>query len=402
MTSTTATTIEPRFDEPTFYLDDPHRTFARLRREDPVHWYGDGPFWVITKYADVRFISQHPELFSSRKIAILGDIVKLRDGKPGPPRDAVLFLDPPEHLAHRKVLNSELTPARVNQIESAVRDIVDQALDALPDVPFDAILALAEPIPVNVFSSLLGVPPEDWRRVIKWSTIISNSGGGGESPERMAATYAELVPYLEGLLEERRVNPGHDYLSIIARASVDGTPLTETEVVWWAITLLAAGSETTQSLIAGLLYAMSQSPDQTRRILADPDRYASATIEETLRWWTPVNSMARQATRDVELRGKTIRAGDAVLLAYIAANRDEEEWGDDVNAWNVERATQGHLAFGFAEHFCMGAHLARREGTVLLREIAKRWTGVELVSPPARRNSALMTTFDRLEVRFTR
>jgi len=395
-------TADVRFDEPDFYLGDPHPTFARLRREDPVHWYAGGPFWVITKFEDIRFISKHPELFSSANIAILGDIVKIRDGLPRPPRDSVLFLDPPEHLEHRRVISRELTPAHVNAIEGTVRDIVSDALDQVPDAPFDAITTLAEPIPVNVFSGLLGVPQDDWQRVVRWSTAISNSGGGGETPETMAAMYAEVVPYLEALLEERHANPGNDYLSIIASATVDEKPLTPTQVVWWAISLLAAGSETTQSLIAGMLYAMSQAPEQTRRILTDADTLAAPTVEETLRWWTPVASMARQATTDVRLRGATIRAGDAVLLAYVSGNRDEEEWGDDADEWSVDRAPTGHLAFGFAEHFCLGAHLARREGTMLIREMARRWTGIELVSPPIRRRSALMTTFDRLELRFTR
>jgi cytochrome P450 len=147
---------------------------------------------------------------------------------------------------------------------------------------------------------------------------------------------------------------------------------------------------------------MSQSPDQTARVLRAPARMAARTVDETLRWWSPVNSMARQAVTDVELRGTTIKAGDAVLLAYMSANRDEEEWGDDADTWNVDRAASNHLAFGFAEHYCIGAHLAKREATVLVREMAKQWKGVELVAPPVRRHSALMTTFDTLELRFTR
>ena len=403
MTSATTETVsEARFDEPAFYLDDPHATFARLRREDPVHWYGNGPFWVITKYEDIRFISQHPELFSSRNIAILGDIIKIREDQPRPPRDSILFMDPPEHRVHRKVMIREFTPARVNSMQDLVEGVVVDAVDALSDEPFDAIPALAEVIPVNVFSALLGVPREDWHRVVRWSSVIANSGGGGETPETMAATYAEVVPYLEALLEERKVRPANDYLSMVANARVAGEPLTPIQLTWWAITLLAAGSETTQSLIAGLIYAMSQSPDQAERVLRAPSRMAARTVDETLRWWTPVNSMARQAVTDVELRGTKIRAGDAVLLAYLSANRDEDEWGEDVDDWNVERAASNHLAFGFAEHYCIGAHLAKREATVLVREMAKRWKGVELVAPPVRRNSALMTTFDTLEVQFTR
>jgi cytochrome P450 len=357
---------------------------------------------VATKYEDIRYISQHPELFSSRNIAILGDIIKIREGQPRPPRDSIMFMDPPEHRAHRKVMIREFTPARVNQMQHLVEHVVVSALDALSDGPFDAIPALAEVIPVNVFSALLGVPRDDWHRVVKWSSVVANSGGGGETPETMAATYAELVPYLEALLEERTRNPADDYLSMVANARVAGEPLTHIQVVWWAITLLAAGSETTQSLIAGLLYAMSQSPEQTARVMQAPARMAARTVDETLRWWSPVNSMARQAVTDAELRGTTIKAGDAVLLAYMSANRDEEEWGDDADTWNVDRAASNHLAFGFAEHYCIGAHLAKREATVLVREMAKRWKGIELVAPPVRRNSALMTTFDTLELQFIR
>ena len=395
----TTSPLAARFDEPSFYLDDPHAVFAMLRRDDPVHWYGDGPFWVITKYEDIRFISKHPELFSSATIAILGDIIKAREGQPGPPRDTVLFMDPPQHLEHRKVINSELTPARVNAIDANVREVVADVCAALPGDEFDAIDCLAELIPVFVFSRLLGVPRDDWQRVVHWSTIITNSGAGMESEATMAALYAELIPYLEALIEQRKVEPQDDFLTVIAHANVEGEPLTPIQVVWWAVTLLAAGSETTQSLIAGILYAMTQYPDQGAQLLADPE-LATGAVEETLRWWTPVNSMARQATTDVELRGKTIRGGENVLLAYGSANRDEEEWGDDADEWDIFRpSAKSHLAFGFAEHFCLGAHLARREVRLLIEELARRASRIELAGTPVRRQSSLMTTFDRLPIR---
>ncbi len=120
----TTSPLTARFDEADFYVGDPHAVYTALRREDPVHWYPDGPFWVITKYDDIRFISKHPELFSSAEIAVLGDIIKDRDGVPGPPRDTILFRDPPEHLEHRKVLNQHFTPARVNAIDADVRAVV--------------------------------------------------------------------------------------------------------------------------------------------------------------------------------------------------------------------------------------------------------------------------------------
>lgn len=398
----TTSPLTARFDDASFYLDDPHRVYAALRRDDPVHWYPDGPFWVITKYDDIRFISKHPELFSSAEIAILGDIIKDRDGVPGPPRDTILFRDPPEHLEHRKVLNHQLTPARVNAIDADVRSVVADVCAALPGDEFEAIHCLAEPLPVNVFSRLLGVPRHDWQRVIWWSTVITNSGGGMETPETMAATYAELIPYLEALIAERKQEPRDDLLTVITQATVHGEPLTPLEVVWWAITLLAAGSETTQSLIAGILWAMTQHPDQCAELLADPELVPGA-VEETLRWWTPVNSMARRATTDVELRDKTIRRGDNVLLVYGSANRDEEEWGDDADRWDIRRENaKGHLAFGFAEHFCMGAHLARREVRLLVEDLGRRASRIELAGEPVRRRSTLATTFDRLPIRLVR
>ena len=402
----TTTPVSPdeaaaRYDRAEFYVGDPNQHFADLRHHDPVHWYAEGPFWVITKYEDIRFVSKHPELFSSSEIAILGDIIKIREGMERPPRTSVMLLDPPDHLEHRKVLNRELTPARVNEIDGPVRAVIRDALDGLPDGSFDAVELLAEPIPVNVFASLLGVPRKDWRKILYWATMITASGGGTTTQEEMAAVYAEVVPYLEELLEERRAVPDHDFLTLIAGATVYGKPLTPTEVVWWAISLLAAGSETTQSLIAGLVWAFTQHPEQARRILANPD-LATAAVEETLRWWTPVVSMARQATADVELRGKTIRAGDAVLLAYGSGNRDEEEWGDDADDWNIDRpALTRHLAFGFAEHFCMGAHLARREVRILVEELAQRASGIELAGTPERRDSTIVATFDHLPVRLS-
>lgn len=400
--SATNDTARARFDKPDFYLADSNAIYAKLRQTDPVHWYADGPFWVITKYADIRFISKNPALFSSSEIAILGDIIKIREGVERPPRTSVMLLDPPEHLEHRKVFNSELTPARVNEIDAPVRDVVRELLDAVPRADaFDAVELLAEPIPVNIFASLLGVPRQDWRQVLHWSTQITNSGGGGETPESMARLWGEVVPYLEALLDERRRSPDRDFLTIIASATVHEEPLTPLQVVWWAITLLAAGSETTQSLIAGLVWALTQHPDQAERIFADPT-LAGPAVEETLRWWTPVVSMARQATQDVELRDKTIRAGDAVLLAYGSGNRDEEEWGDDADEWNIDRpAINRHLAFGFAEHFCMGAHLARREVRILIEELSHLAKGIELAGPPERRPSTIVSTFDHLPVRLT-
>ena len=163
---------------------------------------------------------------------------------------------------------------------------------------------------------------------------------------------------------------------MLTQAEFDGRPLEDGEIIGYGLTLLAAGSETTQSLIGGLGHVLTEFPDQAAEFFADPTpAMAGNVVEETLRWWTPVMSMARKATTDVPLRDKVIREGDGVLLLYSAANRDEDRW-DDVDTFDIRRPdATGQLGFGIGEHFCMGAHLARREGRIVLEELARRAQG---------------------------
>ena len=199
--------LAERFDDPAFYLGDPHATYRRLRAEDPVHWYDDGEFWVITKYDDIKFISTHPLLFSSREIAILSGLVQRRTGVPKPRMDdqpSVMFMDPPKHGAYRKVVSWRFTPKMVNELDDHVRTVIRELVDGLPDGEFDLIERLAEPVPVYVFSKLLGVPDDDWHQVVEWATIIANQGSGQGTPEDMDVIFNEVGPYLWNLVTERR------------------------------------------------------------------------------------------------------------------------------------------------------------------------------------------------------
>jgi cytochrome P450 len=277
--------------------------------------------------------------------------------------------------------------------------VIRDVLDAVPDGDFDWIEHVAEPIPVFVFSQLLGVPSDDWQRIVGWATTIAKAGAGQATEADMELIFNEVGPYLWELVAARREVPTDDLLSLLIRAEVNGQPLDETQIITYALTLLAAGSETTQSLIAGLAESLATHPDQAQCLFDDPT-LAANTVEETMRWWTPVMSMARQATQDVVLRDVTIREGDGVLLLYPSANRDEERWGADAEEFVLTRSdASNHLGFGFGEHFCLGAHLARREGRILLEELAGRARKVEVVGEPHPRHSALIHTFDRLPVR---
>jgi cytochrome P450 len=310
-------------------------------------------------------------------------------------------MDPPGHAKQRKAMDNRLTPGAVGRLEADVRTVVRAVLAGLPDGELDWIERVAEPIPVFVFSRLLGVPRDDWHQLVEWSTVIAAAGGGEVSDADLHRITNEVGPYLWGLVCERRADPGDDFLTLLSTATVDGRPLDDAQIITYAIMLLAAGSETTQSLIAGMGWCLAEFPDQAAALFADPG-LAGAAVEETLRWWTPVMSMARQATADVELRGKTIRAGDGVLLEYASANRDADQWGATADRFDLRRPEAArHLAFGFGEHFCLGAHLARLEARVMLEELVARADGIEVVGEPVLRRSPLIHTFDRLPVRLT-
>jgi cytochrome P450 len=400
MTTTSSTVSDARFDDPAFYLGDPNATFGELRETDPLHWYEEGQFWVVTKYDDVKGISARPEKFKSERIAVMMDLIAHRQGvdPQGYGSRGIMFMDPPDHRAHRKAIGVRFTPAAVAKMEDRVKQVVAAAFDSLPDGEFDWVEHIAEPIPVYIFSHFLGVPEGDWPKVASWATTIAKAGSGLADDADFALIYEQIAPYLLGLTAERASDPRDDLLTMLTQVRIDGEPFNEVQTMVYAMTLLAAGSETTQSLLAGLVECMDSHPEQAERLFADSSLSDNA-IEETLRWWTPVMSMARQAAHDVEMRGKTIREGDGLLMAYASANRDAEHWGPTAEEYDITRNdAAGHVGFGVGEHFCMGAALARREARFVLAEVLRRAKGIHVTGERVKRPSSLVNTFDRLDV----
>lgn len=391
---------DARFDDPAFYLGDPNATFRELRQTDPVHWYEDGKFWVVTKYDDIKTISARPEKFTSERIAIMMDLIAHRQGvdPQGFGSRGIMFMDPPEHRAHRKAIGVRFTPSAVAKMEDRVKQVVAQAFDSLPDGEFDWVEHIAEPIPVYIFSHFLGVPESDWSKVASWATTIAKAGSGLASDDDFQVIFEQIAPYLLGLAAERAENPRDDLLTMLTQVRIDGEPFNEVQIMVYAMTLLAAGSETTQSLLAGLVHCLDLHPAQADALFADPS-LSDNTVEETLRWWTPVMSMARQAAHDVEVRGKTILEGQGLLMAYASANRDADHWGPTAEDFDIARPdAAGHVGFGVGEHFCMGAALARREARFVLAEVLRRTKGLHVTGQRIKRESSLVNTFDRLEV----
>jgi len=391
-------------DDADFYLGDPYPALRRLRREDPVHWYEKAACWCITKHADVEHVSRSPQLFTSTQGILLGTGPENRP--PGVPH-SILEMDPPQHNRYRKLVIQAFAPRAVAALEPRIRAIARESLDAVPvGEPVDFVNAVSIPLPMYVIAEMLGVPREDWPEFRRWSDALVKAAGGrdvGTDSMRgeMLALLGEMFAYFTEHLADRRRTPREDLVSTLAWAEIDGDRLTNPEILMFCTTLLAAGNETTRNLISGGAFALMQHPDQKRALLANPGLIPNA-VEEMLRWWPPLLSFTRHATSATSLRGKEIGEGDCVLLLYLAANRDEEEWGEDAERFDVRRdhSRRRHLSFGFGEHLCLGASLARIEARVLFEELLVRLPECEPAGPLERFHSRLMNTIERMPVVF--
>src|SRR3954468_22386618 len=369
-----------RLDDPRFYADNPDAEFARLRAEDPVHWYEPGGFWALTRHADVMSVSRDPATFKSGAGTLLQD--RTREVSPD---QSILFLDPPAHARYRKLVSTQFTPRKVASLEDRVRELTRGVLDAVdPSAEVDLVDAVTAPVPMLVIAELLGVPTEDRDRFRIWSDGVMEAATE-MSPEALTNA-AELFGYFSEHLALRREQPGDDLISRLVTAEVEGERLTEWELLGFCMTLLVAGNETTRHLLSGALITLDENRDQRAIALKDPAR----TIEEMLRWVTPIMLFARTATRDTELGGRMIRDGDYVVMLYAAANRDEAAFGPTASVVDVTRDPNPHVAFGFGEHFCLGAGLARLEARVVLEELLTRFPSYAITGEPDRMPSTLL------------
>jgi cytochrome P450 len=375
-----------RLDDPQFWVADPDTALAQLRRDDPVHWYDAGGFWALTRHADILAVSRDPATFKSGAGTLIQD--RTREVSPD---QSILFMDPPAHARYRKLVSTQFTPRSVAALESRVRHIAREVLDGLdPRAELDLVDAITAPVPMLVIAELLGVPGADRDRFRRWSDSMMEAAT--EMSADSLGQAAELFEYFSGHLAERRDNPGDDLLSRLVSAEVDGERLTEWELLGFCMTLLVAGNETTRNLLSGGLLALHERPEQRERALDDVAR----TVEELLRFVTPIMLFARTATRDTRIGDKDIAEGDFVVMLYIAANRDEAVFGSTADILDVTRDPNPHLAFGFGEHFCLGAGLARLEARVVLEEMLGRFPAYAITGEPDRVPSTLLRSIGKL------
>lgn len=385
--------------DPDFYRGAPHAALAELRARSPVHWHGEGAggFWAITRWADVRFASIRPDLFSSAQGVMIPDPAEIGPGD----LDLMLFTDPPRHRELRGLLKGFFAPRRIGALEPRIREIARAVLSGVgegDEVEF--VDAIAAPLPTLVIAELLGIESADWPDFRAWSDAIIGVLDPDEPGDREQAQGA-LHEYFLRVIEDRRRRPRpDDFVSELLAAQIAGRPLTPDEVYCFCWLLLTAGNETTRNLISLGTWALLRHPEQLAIVVDEPAVIPTA-IEEMMRWCTPTTYMGRTATREVSLRGQTIQPGQKVVMLYISANRDEEVFGPDAEDFVVTRCPNPHLSFGFGEHVCMGARLARLEARVLFEELGQRLAHAELLGPVQRLRASMVPGVTHMDVRFT-
>jgi cytochrome P450 len=376
---------------------DPYPTYAEMRRDAPVYRNEEAGFWALSRFEDVWSAVHDPSTFSSAQGIFVGraemDMTKLF-------LPMLIMMDPPRHTKLRAIVSRVFTPRRMLELEDTIRDLARSMLQpALERDSFDLIETLAAPLPTFVIADLLGVPRSDYQDFRTWSEqLVSGDPFSEELAGTSLAGAASLYEYFTAIIAERRQAPRADLVTSLIEAEVDGERLTDEELLGFCLLLLVAGNETTTNLISNAAVALAANPDQCAGLVEEPGSFPNA-IEEFLRFDSPVQGLARTLTRDVELHGETMAAGDKVMLLFGAANRDAQEFGPNADTLDVRRDITRHLAFGHGIHYCLGASLARLEASVACEELLAALPHLDLAAEPARRRSGPIRGLLHVELR---
>ncbi|MGE3141925.1 MAG: cytochrome P450 [Hyphomonadaceae bacterium] len=380
-----------------------HEDFAALRREAPLavaQPEGYDPFWVIAKHADIMEVSRQPEIFNAR-----GQRAGLTSRKQWSemqahkdsirPVRSLVAMDPPEHMKFRLLTFADFAPKGLKALEADIRALARESVAdmAARNGSCDFARDIALYYPLRVILPLLGLPRSDEERMLRLTQEFFNPNDpdlnqSGEAVDESAArTTADEVlrdfyGFFDDLTDSRRRNPTKDLASVIANGRIDGELMSHWDAASYYVTVLTAGHDTTSSSTAGAIWALAERPDQFARVKADPTLIPKL-VDEAIRWTTPLLNFMRTATQDYQLRGQTVRKGDWLMLAYPSGNRDEDVF-DDPMAFNVARAPNPHVSFGYGAHVCLGQHLARMEMRIFFEELFQRLETLELAGEPKR------------------
>jgi cytochrome P450 len=367
----------------TFMAEVPHAAFDELRRSGGIAWhaeppvagtFGDNPllqfvdspgFWVVTSHELVGQVDRDQERFSSEAGGTF--LPTLADESLAMFRQMMLNMDHPQHTRLRRILQPIFTPRSIERL----RDSTEQnARDILADLPdeIDLVTSVAAELPLRVLADLFGMPREDRQLIFEWSNALlgADAPGAEQHSEDAMSALAGMMAYGQSMADERRANPQDDIVSRIVTAEVDGERLSDAEFQMFWLLLVVAGNETTRNAVSGSVIALDEHGSWSW-LAAHPEVLTTA-VEELLRYVSPVQHFRRTATRDLVLGDQQVRAGDKVVIWFGAANRDPLVFPEP-HQLDLRRDPNPHVAFGLGPHFCLGAHLARLEMTIMLRAL---------------------------------
>jgi len=391
--------------------------FATLRRERPISHYdepvientsiefpaGTG-YYALTKYRDVATASRHPDVFLSGPGAVSlmdlpSEMVEYFSG--------MISTDNPKHARLRRIVSNAFNPRNVRAVEDSIDRKADEIITrAAANGTGDFITDIAARFPLEIICDMMGVPPSEYESVLRHSNIILSNGDPDFIPVDqdpilfVLESGAALTALMEELGKYRMDNPIDDITSALVNAEIESEKLTHQELASFFVLLVAAGNETTRTAIAHGLYALTEHPEEKARLLADYEGLAKTATDEIVRWASPVIWMRRTLAEDYVLSDYELTKGDKVLLFYSSANRDEDVFADPY-VFDVGRSPNEHYGFGApGPHFCLGAHLARREITVMFRELLRRYPGIHSDGTPLQLQSSFINGIKRLDYTF--
>jgi cytochrome P450 len=374
-----------RIEDPDFYFAGRRDSYERLHAECPVFYYEPLDVLVLTKHEDIRQAARRPDIFSSahglhlHQLRLTPEEVEVYATLYGS-GEQFAFADPPRHKELRGVATRIFAPRALERLgEQVRRDVAELVGKIEPGSSLDFVEEVAAALPIRVAVALIGLPSGHDADIRRWSDALESLKliHGADNIRAAIRQFSEMDDFFRKQFVIKRANPGEDLISTLLAAQLDGAPITESNLLTYCSTFLAAGSDTTRSLLTGMALALAEHPDQMRKLKQNPALLDGA-IEESLRWTTPARGFLRTALTDTQVRGVDIKAGQRIYLLYDAGNRDAEVFADPWT-YDIERPNaSSHLGFGYGPHLCIAAHLARLEARELYGALLNAFGSIEI------------------------
>ena len=393
----------------TFINGQPFDIFKRLREEAPIYWHEESldfepGFWALTKHEDIVRVSKDPMTFSS---AVGGHLMTMGDPEVVDPSAVaaiignMIGMDPPDHQIYRKMVAPSFTPKAIRTLEGDMRLKIRELLENVEDKgEFNFVTEISEQLPLWVLCEMMGIPESERPKI---RDLVNNLTDASiqQDPNnafQIWVNYMELFKMGRDMIEERRKSPTDDLMSVVANTKIEGGELPPELLDGFFLLMVIAGNETTRNTLTGGLMALTDNPEEIEKLLRDPALISNAT-DEMLRWVTSVIYFRRTATKDTNIRGQDIKAGDKVVMWYGSANRDEDIF-EDGHLFRVDRDNaKKHLAFGAGEHLCLGNRLGHMQIRILFEELLDRFPNIHSTSDPVRIPSNFLAGISELKVR---